>query len=54
MINVGDSGIDMQIANNAGMYAIGALWGFRTKKEIISNGAKFVINNPLDLIKILR
>lgn len=53
MIYVGDTGIDMQTANNAGMYAVGALWGFRTKEELISNGAKSVIKNPIDLIQLL-
>jgi phosphoglycolate phosphatase len=53
MIYVGDSGTDMQTANNAGMYAVGALWGFRTKEELISNGAMCLINNPLDLISII-
>ncbi len=32
IIYMGDSGTDMQTANNAGMYAVGALWGFRTKE----------------------
>ncbi|MFA6335142.1 MAG: HAD family hydrolase [Bacteroidales bacterium] len=53
IIYVGDTGIDMQTANNAGMYAVGALWGFRTKEELISNGAKYLLNHPLDLIQIL-
>lgn len=53
MIYVGDSGIDMQAANNAGMCAVGALWGFRTKEELKSNGAKYLLNHPLDMIKIL-
>jgi len=53
IIYVGDSGTDMQTANNAGMFAVGALWGFRTQEELTSNGAKLLIKNPLDLIKIL-
>ena len=53
ILYVGDSGTDMQTANNAGMYAVGALWGFRTKEELISNGAKYLLNNPMDLINIL-
>jgi len=53
MIYVGDSGVDMQTANNAGMYAVGALWGFRTKDELTLNGAKYFLNYPMDLIKIL-
>lgn len=52
-IYVGDSGIDMQTANNAGMYAVGALWGFRTGEELKSNGAKYLLKNPLDLIILM-
>jgi len=54
MIYVGDSGTDMQTANNAGMYAVGALWGFCSKEELTANGAKYLIDNPMELIKILR
>jgi len=53
VLYVGDSGVDMQTANNAGMYAVGALWGFRTKEELAVNGAKYFLNRPLDLLQIL-
>ncbi|UMB60652.1 HAD family hydrolase [Lutibacter sp. A80] len=53
IIYIGDTGIDMQTANNANMFAVGVLWGYRTKEELISNGAKYVLNNPLDLLNIL-
>jgi phosphoglycolate phosphatase len=50
---VGDSDIDMQTAINANMFPVGVSWGYRTEKELISSGAKTVINIPLDLIEIL-
>ncbi len=53
IIYVGDTGIDMQTANNANMLAVGVLWGFRPKEELISNGAKYLLNSPLDLIDII-
>jgi phosphoglycolate phosphatase len=53
IIYIGDTGIDMQTANNANMFAVGVLWGFRPKEELISNGAKYLLSNPLDLIQIL-
>jgi len=53
MIYVGDSGIDMQTANNAGMYAVGALWGFQEKEELLSKGAKYLLSSPTDLVNIL-
>ncbi|OGI11247.1 MAG: HAD family hydrolase [Candidatus Margulisbacteria bacterium GWE2_39_32] len=49
-IYVGDSGIDMMTAKRAGMYAVGVTWGFRSEHELLSHGAKMLINNPLDLI----
>lgn len=53
MIFVGDSGIDMQTATNANMLAVGVLWGYRPEEELIANGAKHLLNHPLDLIPIL-
>lgn len=54
MIFVGDSGIDMQTATNANMMAVGVSWGYRPEKELMANGAKHVLSNPLDLISILQ
>lgn len=53
IIFVGDSGVDMETANNAGMYAVGVLWGFRSKEELISTGANKIISHPLELLNIL-
>ena len=53
LIYLGDTGIDMQTATSASMYAVGALWGYRTDEELISNGAKNLILHPLDLLKLL-
>ncbi len=50
---IGDTGIDMKTAVAAGMYPIGVLWGFRTKEELIDNGAKMVLEKPLDLLEFL-
>lgn len=54
IIFVGDSGIDMQTAANANMLAVGVSWGYRPEEELIANGAKYVLNHPLDLIQILQ
>ncbi len=50
---LGDTDTDMQTANAAVMYAVGALWGFRDAKELRANGAKTLIEHPLDLIRLL-
>lgn len=51
---IGDTGVDMQTANNANMLAVGVLWGYRSKEVLISNGAKQILDKPLDLISILQ
>lgn len=53
LIYIGDTDVDMQTANSAGLYAVGALWGFRTKEELILNGAKNLLSRPMELIQIL-
>lgn len=50
---VGDSAVDMQTANAAGMFAVGVLWGFRPRQEIEEAGAKALISHPLELIALM-
>lgn len=54
LIYIGDSDVDMQTARNAGMHSAGALWGFRTSEELVSNGAEFLLDHPMDLVPIVR
>lgn len=42
----GDSGVDMQTARAAGMTAVGVLWGFRERTELLENGARHLIARP--------
>ena len=50
---VGDTKVDMQTAKNAGMVAIGVLWGFRSEAELRENGADFIVQNTQELFDIL-
>jgi phosphoglycolate phosphatase len=50
----GDTSIDMKTAVAAGMYPVGVLWGFRTKDELIDNGAKMLLKRPLDLLDLFK
>ncbi|MCY3020525.1 MAG: HAD family hydrolase [Planctomycetota bacterium] len=50
---LGDTDTDMQTALAAGMYPLGALWGFRPAEELIASGAKALLAGPLDLLKYL-
>ena len=46
---MGDTGVDMITAVNAGMFPVGVLWGFRTEKELRQHGARLVLNTPAEL-----
>jgi phosphoglycolate phosphatase len=47
---LGDTNTDMQTAVAAGMLPIGALWGFRTREELLANGAAILLEKPGDLL----
>ncbi len=51
-VYVGDTDVDMKTANSAGMYAVGALWGFRSREELLESGARYLLNRPGDLMRI--
>ena len=50
---LGDTSTDMRTAVAAGMFPVGALWGFRSKAELLESGAKTVIEHPMELLKLL-
>lgn len=50
-VYIGDSGVDMQTGSNAGVKAIGVLWGFRTRNELETYGAAVLVDKPFDLVK---
>ena len=47
---LGDSNVDMETARAAGFTAVGAVWGFRSKSELVKAGAMFTINKPAELL----
>ena len=49
---VGDTSTDMQTGKAAGMFTVGALWGFLDRKELNENGADLFSDKPVDLVKI--
>jgi phosphoglycolate phosphatase len=53
MIYLGDSDVDMLTARGAGMLAVGVLWGFRTKEELLLNGADHLLSDPFELMAFL-
>jgi phosphoglycolate phosphatase len=50
---VGDSAVDMQTANAAGMVAVGAGWGFRGPKELTENGCQALVRHPKEILQLL-
>lgn len=51
---VGDSGMDVAAAANAGCTGIGVLWGFRTERELIENGACGIAKAPSDIWDLIK
>lgn len=51
ILYLGDTATDMCCAVNAGMYPVGALWGFRTAEELTQNGARHLAEHPADVLK---
>lgn len=50
---LGDTDVDMQTARAAGMFPVGALWGFRDRTELRASGAQAVIEHPGELLDLL-
>ena len=51
---IGDTATDMQTGLGAGMFTVGALWGFRTREELEENHAQELAESPADLCGIRR
>jgi len=50
---LGDTGTDMKTAQAAGMFPVGALWGFRTAEELITSGAQALVEHPREVLELL-
>ena len=50
---IGDSNVDIRTAKNAGILSIGCVWGFRTRDELIEEGADFIAENASDILKFI-
>ncbi len=50
---LGDTNTDMRTAIAAGMFPVGALWGFRTAGELTASGAKALVERPMDVMKLI-
>jgi phosphoglycolate phosphatase len=50
---VGDTGVDMDCANAAGMIPVGVLWGFRSREELMEHHARYLIEKPEELLNLV-
>ena len=51
---VGDSGVDMQTACNAGVESVGVKWGFRSEEELRMNGAVHIVREAEEILQFVR
>jgi phosphoglycolate phosphatase len=47
---VGDSEVDIQTAQNAGVDCLSVLWGFKDKAFLMENGGKFFVETPKEIL----
>lgn len=52
-VMIGDSGVDIQTARNAGITSVGVSWGFRSRSELEENGANHIADSADELLQIL-
>lgn len=50
-VYLGDTSIDMQTGRSAGVFTVGALWGFRDREELEEHHADAIIASPTELLK---
>ena len=53
VIYAGDSETDVQTAKNAEIDCIGCAWGFRPKEILEQEGARYIIDAPQEILKIV-
>lgn len=53
-VYIGDSEVDIQTAKNSNLDFICVSWGFRESEFLKSNGAKIIVDNPLQISDILK
>ena len=50
---LGDTPVDMETAAAAGMFPVGACWGFRSARELSAGGAGCLIEHPRELLRLI-
>ncbi len=52
-VYLGDSEVDIKTARNAGVIAVGVVWGNRDGQFLLNEGADYIINTPMELFDLL-
>ena len=50
---VGDSEVDVQTAQNAGLEMVGVTWGYRSRELLLSAGAKVLVDRPEEILGLV-
>lgn len=50
---VGDSNVDIRTAKNGNLTGCGVLWGFRTREELLTEGADHLAQTPEELTNLI-
>ncbi|HET9331971.1 MAG TPA: HAD hydrolase-like protein, partial [Gemmatimonadota bacterium] len=53
VLYLGDTRTDMETAVAAGMFAVGALWGFRDRAELVAHGAAAIVAHPREVLALI-
>ena len=54
VIFVGDTKVDIATGKNAGLFAVGVLWGFRDEAELTAAGADVIIGDATEILDIVK
>lgn len=52
-VYIGDSEVDIQTADNAGMDCIAVDWGFRSREELVKAQAVKIVSQPAEILTLL-
>lgn len=54
VVYIGDSEVDIATAKNAEMDCIAVTWGFRDKDFIVAHHPQYIVNEPLEILDIVK
>ncbi len=54
VLYIGDSPTDIQTAKNAGINFACVTWGFRSEKQLVDAGATRIINEPMEILRVIQ